>query len=100
MVEMYAHFPVVMWIIDGLIWALGVFFWALTYIVAPLESRKKGHPVSGLPGMAFLLFLWAGYLSPNRWLMLISLSDISVFALVVMICKGLICKRKDNEQDT
>lgn len=50
--------------------------------------------------MAFLLFLAAGYLSPNRWLMLISLSDISVFALVVMICKGLICKRKDNEQDT
>ena len=42
MVEMYAHFPVVMWIIDGLIWALGVFFWILTYIVAPLKSRKKG----------------------------------------------------------
>ena len=59
-----------------------------TYIVTPLESRKKGYPVSGLPGMAFLLFLGAGYLSPNRWLMLISLSDVSVFALVVMICKG------------
>ena len=42
MVEMYAHFPVAMWIIDGLIWALGVFFWILTYIVAPLKSRKKG----------------------------------------------------------
>lgn len=41
MVEMYAHFPVVMWIMDGLIWALGVFFWILTYIVAPLESRKR-----------------------------------------------------------
>ena len=38
--------------------------------------------------MAFLLFLWAGYLSPNRWLMLISLSDVSVLALVIMICKG------------
>lgn len=48
MVEMYAHFPVVMWIMDGLIWALGVFFWILTYIVAPLKSRKKGYPVSGL----------------------------------------------------
>lgn len=42
--------------------------------------------------MAFFLFLVAGYLSPNRWLMLISMSDISVFALVVMICKGRICK--------
>lgn len=50
--------------------------------------------------MAFLLFLWAGYLSPNRWLMLISLSDVSVLALVIMICKGRICKRKGNEQDT
>ena len=100
MVEMYAHFPVVMWIIDALIWALGVFFWILTYIVAPLKSRKKGYTVSGFPGMAFLLFLVAGYLSPNRLLMLISLSDISVFALVIMICKGCICKRKDNEQDT
>ena len=54
MVELYAHFPVAMWIIDGLIWALGVFFWIFTYIVTPLESRKKGYPVSGLPGMAFL----------------------------------------------
>ncbi len=97
MVEMYAHFPVAMWIIDGLIWVLGVFFWILTYIVAPLKSRKKGYPVSGLPGMAFLLFLVAGYLSPNKWLMLISLSDVSVFALIIMICKGCIYKRKDNE---
>ena len=55
---------------------------------------------SGLPGMAFLLFLVAGYLSPNRWLMLISLSDVSVLALVIMICKRCICKRKGNEQDT
>ncbi len=47
MVEMYEHFPVVMWIIDALIWALGAFF-----------------------------------------------------ALVIMICKGRICKRKGNEQDT
>lgn len=97
MVEMYAHFPVVMWIIDGLIWALGVFFWIFTYIVASLKSKKKGYSVSGFPGMAFLLFLVAGYLSLNRWLMLISLSDVSVFALVIMICKGRICKRKGNE---
>ena len=49
--------------------------------------------------MAFLLFLVAGYLSPNRWLMLISL-DVSALALVIMVCKGRICKRKGNEQDT
>lgn len=67
MVEMYAHFPVVMWIIDGLIWALGVFFWILTYIVAPLKSRKKGYPVSGLPGMAFLRghFLYCMFVVEN-----------------------------------
>ena len=65
-----------------------------------VREQKKGYSVSGLPGMAFLLFLVAGYLSPNRWLMLISMSDISVFALVIMICKGCICKRKGNEQDT
>ena len=56
MVEMYAHFPVVMWIIDGLIWALGVFFWILTYIVAPLKSRKKGYTVSGLREWLFSYF--------------------------------------------
>ena len=56
MVEMYAHFPVVMWIMDALIWGLGVFFWVFTYIAAPLESRKKGYTVSGLPGMSFFLF--------------------------------------------
>lgn len=56
MVEMYAYFPVVMWIMDALIWALGVFFWVFTYIAAPLESRKKGYTVSGLPGMSFFFF--------------------------------------------
>lgn len=55
MVEMYAHFPVVMWIIDALIWALGVFFWVFTYIAAPLESRKKGYTVSGTARNVFFL---------------------------------------------
>lgn len=72
-----------------------------TYIYcSAVKEQKKGYTVSGLPGMAFLLFLVAGYLSPNRWLMLISLSDVSVLALVIMICKRCICKRKGNEQDT
>lgn len=100
MPEFYAHFPVVMWVIDGIIWAIGVFFWVVTYIAAPIESRKKGHTVSGLPGMAFLFFLVAGFLSPNKWLMLMSLTDVSVLSLIITVCKECACKRKSNEHDT
>lgn len=56
MVEMYAHFPVVMWIIDALIWALGVFFWVFTYIAAPLESRKKDILFQDCPECLFSYF--------------------------------------------
>lgn len=100
MSEFYAHFPLVMWVIDGSIWAIGVFFWVVTYIAAPIESRKKGHNVSGLPGMAFFVFLAAGFLSPNKWLMLMSLTDVSVLSLIITVCKECACKRKSNEHDT
>ena len=62
MFEMYAHFPVVMWIIDGLIWVLGVFFWILTYIVAPLKSRKKRVSCFRTAGNGFAL-IFSGWLS-------------------------------------
>lgn len=99
MAETYAHFPVAMWIIDGVIWGLGGYFWVFTYIAAPIMSQKKGYNISGLPGMAFLFFLVASYLSLNRWLMLISLSDVSIITLVITICTDFIHKKKRNEQD-
>ena len=73
---------------------LGIYIYCSTN-----NEPKKGYNISGLPGMAFLFFLVASYLSLNRWLMLISLSDVSIITLVITICTDFIHKKKRNEQD-
>lgn len=85
---MYEHFPIAMWLIDGSFWSVGLFFWVLTYIVAPLAAKKRGNSVSGTPGVAFLCFLAAGLLSPIKWLSLLSLLDFSVIWFVFIILRG------------
>lgn len=85
---MYEHFPVTMWIMDGTFWALGLFFWILTYIAAPLAAKKRGNSVSGTPGVAFLCFLAAGLLSPIKWLALLSLLDFEVIGFIFIILRG------------
>ena len=43
-------------------WAVALFFWILTYVVAPIQSRKSGKHVSGFPGVAFVFCILAGVL--------------------------------------
>lgn len=69
------------WLISILAFAVGLIFWAITYIGAPIESKRKGKHVSGLPGAAFVLFLLAGLISPIKWLAFTCLLDFSVTAL-------------------
>ena len=85
---MYEHFPIAMWLIDGSFWSVGLFFWILTYIVAPLAAKKRGHSVSGTPGIAFLCFLTADLLSPIKWLAWLSLLDFSVIWFIFIILRG------------
>lgn len=85
---MYEHFPIAMWLIDGSFWSVGLFFWVLTYIVAPLAAKKRGNSVSGTPGVAFLCFLAAGLLSPIKWLALLSLLDFEVIWFIFIILRG------------
>lgn len=69
------------WLISIFAFAVGLIFWAITYIGAPIESKRKGKHVSGVPGVAFVLFLLAGLFSPIKWLAFICLLDFSVTAL-------------------
>lgn len=69
------------WLISIFAFAVGLLFWAITYIGAPIESKRKGKHVSGLPGVAFVLFLLAGLFSPIKWLAFTCLLDFSVTAL-------------------
>lgn len=69
------------WLISIFAFAVGLLFWAITYIGAPIESKRKGKHVSGLPGAAFVLFLLAGLISPIKWLAFTCLLDFSVTAL-------------------
>lgn len=79
---MYERYPVEMWTTDGIIWAIGIFFWFVTYVGAPMASKRSGHYVSGVPGAAFITFLIAGLLSPIKWLALLCFLDFSIVQFV------------------
>lgn len=76
-------------------WAVALFFWILTYVVAPIQSRKSGKHVSGFPGVAFVFCILAGVLSPCKWLVLLCLSDISVTVLPFFLLRKYIRDKKD-----
>lgn len=82
------------WIIDGVIWAIGLFFWIVTYVGAPIASKKRGKNVSGVPGAAFVSFLVAGLFSPYNLLALIALTDVQVFMIPIMLLKGKTSKKE------
>ncbi len=69
------------WLISIFSFAVGLLFWVITYIAAPIESKRKGKHVSGVPGASFVLFLLGGLLSPIKWLAFACLLDFSVTAL-------------------
>ena len=88
MSSLYEHYPIAMWIIDGVFWAIGLLCWIATYVAAPLESKKRGYHV---------FFLLAGFFSPNKWLMLIALLDFSLTYLPVFLLKEHLKKRKSKD---
>lgn len=69
------------WVISTAVLAVGLIFWVITYIAAPLQSRKEHKHISGVPGTAFVIFLLGGLLSPCKWLALLCLLDFSVTVL-------------------
>ena len=72
--------------------------WIATYIGAPLESRKRGCHVSGVPGVPCVFFLLAGFSSPNKWLMLIALLDFSLTYLPIFLLKEHLKKGKSERE--
>ena len=49
MSSLYEHYPIAMWIINGVFWAIGLLCWIATYIGAPLESKKNTKGTPGTP---------------------------------------------------
>lgn len=45
------------WVLSIVVFAFGLLFWVITYIAAPLQSRKEHKHISGVPGTAFVIFL-------------------------------------------
>lgn len=81
------------WVISTAVFAVGLIFWVITYIAAPLQSRKEHRYVSGVPGTAFVIFLLGGLLSPCKWLALLCLLDFSVTLLPFYLLIELIKKK-------
>ena len=83
------------WGVSIVFWGLGLFFWYVTYIGAPLESKKSGKHVSGVPGTAFICFLIAGLASPIKWLTLVCFADISITLLPFYLIREHIKNKKN-----
>lgn len=79
------------WLPSGFLWLVGLFAWVVTYIGAPLASKRSGRNVSGIPGIAFIAFLIAGLLSPYKWLAVIALAD---FGIILLPIRSIIAKNK------
>lgn len=79
-----------MWIVVGLLWVLGAAAWIMTYILVPIKVKKTGVNTSGIPGVAFILFLLAGLLSPYKLLALLCLIDFSVFWIIKELIGALL----------
>ncbi|MBR1797739.1 MAG: hypothetical protein IJ757_06995 [Clostridiales bacterium] len=70
-------------IIPGIIIvALGIMAILITYIFAPLASKKSGHHVSGIPGVGGILVIVGFLLTPWKWLALIG----AIEAVYILIC--------------
>ncbi len=76
------------WIPSIILFVIGMIFWSVTYIAAPLASRKYGRYVSGFAGVPFILFAAAGLLSPCKRLILLCLLDFSIVLLPYIIITG------------
>ena len=85
------------WVISIAIFAVGLLFWVITYIAAPLQSRKEHKHISGVPGTVFVIFLLGGLLSPCKWLALLCLLDFSVTVLPFYLLKELIKKKLNKD---
>lgn len=87
------------WLLSLPGFAIGVIFWVITYICAPIESKKYGKHVSGCPGVTFVCFLLGGLLSPCKWTALLCLLDFSVTVLPLYLLKQRIGTkaRKNND---
>ncbi|WP_455528724.1 hypothetical protein [Huintestinicola sp.] len=81
------------WVLSTAVFAFGLLFWVITYIAAPLQSRKEHKHISGVPGTAFVIFLLGGLLSPCKWLALLCLLDFSVTALPFYLLVEFIKKK-------
>lgn len=86
------------WVLSTAVFAVGLIFWVITYIAAPLQSRKEHRYVSGVPGTAFVIFLLGGLLSPCKWLALLCLLDLSVTVLPFYLLIELIKKKLHKEK--
>lgn len=89
------------WIISIIVFAIGLLFWGITYIGAPLQSKKSGKYVSGVPGTPFICFILAGLFSPCKWLALLCFLDFSVTVLPFYLLKEYVSKKsvQNNENN-
>lgn len=86
------------WVLSIAIFAVGLLFWVITYIAAPLQSRKEHKHISVVPGTAFVIFLLGGLLSPCKWLALLCLLDLSVTALPFYLLIEFIKKKMHKDR--
>ncbi len=64
---------------------IGLVFLFITYIGAPLESKRKGKFVSGVPMFGGICIAAAFLITPYKWLALLGLLDWQIFWFVFKV---------------
>ena len=64
---------------------LGILALYITYIGAPLASKKSGHYVSGIPCIGGILIALGFLTTPYKWLALLGFMDIQILYLLFEI---------------
>ena len=85
------------WIFSIILWVFGGAAWVATY-VGPLIAARKNEYVSGIPGVAFILFLLAGLLSPYKWLAVIAAADFGILVILIRSIFGSRSQKKERDE--
>ena len=81
------------WLAPIICWIIGLVAWLITYIGARIASKKSGRFVSGIPGVAFVSFIFAGLLSPYKYLALLAVVD---YEIIMLPIEWIVKKNKKN----
>ena len=91
-----------LWILAGIVAAIGVFFLTVTYLTLYQAHKKKDtgeYTPSGVPCAGGICLILAGLISPCKWLALLGLLDYGLWVIPYILLIEPIIRRREKKQE-